>query len=62
MKNISILGSTGSIGTQTLDIIRKNKDKFNIIGLSCNKNIELLKKIYRKLMLRVAKNYKEVNC
>ena len=44
MKNISILGSTGSIGTQTLDIIRKNKDKFNIVGLSCNKNINLLQK------------------
>ncbi|MGM0378517.1 MAG: 1-deoxy-D-xylulose-5-phosphate reductoisomerase [Bacillota bacterium] len=48
MKNISILGSTGSIGTQTLDIIRENKDKFNIIGLSCNKNIDLLKKQIKK--------------
>ncbi|WZL74880.1 1-deoxy-D-xylulose-5-phosphate reductoisomerase [Clostridiaceae bacterium 35-E11] len=43
-KNISILGSTGSIGTQTLDVVRNNKEKFNILGLSANKNIDLLEK------------------
>lgn len=42
MKNISILGSTGSIGTQTLDVVRSNKEKFNIVGLSANNNIDLL--------------------
>jgi len=42
MKNISILGSTGSIGIQALDVIRKNKDKFNVVGLSANENIDLL--------------------
>lgn len=41
MKNISILGSTGSIGTQTLDIIRNNDD-FKVIALSVNSNIDLL--------------------
>ncbi|WP_053957400.1 1-deoxy-D-xylulose-5-phosphate reductoisomerase [Inediibacterium massiliense] len=44
MKNISILGSTGSIGTQTLDVVRNNKEKFNILGLSANNNIDLLEK------------------
>ncbi len=44
MKNISILGSTGSIGTQTLDIVRSNPKEFKIVGLTTNKNIELLKK------------------
>lgn len=44
MKNITILGSTGSIGQSTVDIIRDNPDKFNIIGLSCNNNIDLLRK------------------
>ncbi|WP_129597003.1 1-deoxy-D-xylulose-5-phosphate reductoisomerase [Anaerophilus nitritogenes] len=44
MKNISILGSTGSIGTQTLDVVRNNKEKFNILGLSANTNIDLLEK------------------
>lgn len=44
MKNIGILGSTGSIGTQALDVIRKNKDLFNITALSGNNNIDLLEK------------------
>ena len=44
MKNLSILGSTGSIGTQTLDIARNNPKEFKVIGLATNKNIELLKK------------------
>ncbi len=42
-KNISILGSTGSIGTSTLDVIRLNRDKFNVTALSAGTNIELLK-------------------
>lgn len=42
MKNIAILGSTGSIGTQTLDIVRSNRDEFRVVGLSCASNIELL--------------------
>ncbi len=44
MKKLSILGSTGSIGTQTLDIVKNNPKEFKIIGLTTNKNIELLKK------------------
>ncbi|MBU90519.1 1-deoxy-D-xylulose-5-phosphate reductoisomerase, partial [Candidatus Woesearchaeota archaeon] len=44
MKSLSILGSTGSIGTQTLDIVKDNPDEFKIVGLTTNKNIELLKK------------------
>lgn len=47
MKSISILGSTGSIGTQTLDVIRNHKEKFNVVGLSAFKNIdELEEQIY----------------
>lgn len=38
MKNISILGATGSIGTQTLDVIRSQKDKFKLVGISANHN------------------------
>jgi 1-deoxy-D-xylulose-5-phosphate reductoisomerase len=44
MKNISILGSTGSIGIQTLEIVAAFPHKFKIIGLSAGNNIELLKK------------------
>ncbi len=44
MKNISILGSTGSIGTQTLDVIRNNPSEFKVAGLSANYNIDLIEK------------------
>jgi len=42
MKNIVILGSTGTIGLNTLEVIRNNKKSFNIIGLACKKNKKLL--------------------
>lgn len=42
IRNISILGSTGSIGRQTLDILRIQKDEFNVIFLTSNSNWELL--------------------
>ena len=35
MKKIVILGSTGSIGTQTLDVVRNNPDRFKVVGLTC---------------------------
>ncbi len=44
MKKIGILGSTGSIGTQGLDIVRENPDLFKVTALACNENIELLQK------------------
>lgn len=42
MKAISILGSTGSIGTQTLDIVTNHPDRFRVVGLAAGRNIELL--------------------
>ena len=42
MKNIGILGSTGSVGQQTLDVIEQNQDKFKIIFLTANSNEKLL--------------------
>ena len=42
MRKLILLGSTGSIGTQTLDVIREYKD-IEVIGLACGTNIELLK-------------------
>ena len=44
MKYISILGSTGSIGTQTLDVVREYSDKISVCAISGNNNIELLRK------------------
>lgn len=43
MKRIAILGSTGSVGTQVLDIVRQHPDKFKIVGLSAHSNVEKLK-------------------
>ena len=42
-RRISIIGSTGSIGTQALEVIEKLQDKFDIIALAGGNNIELLK-------------------
>ena len=44
MKKIIILGSTGSIGKQTLEILKKDKKNFKVILLSTDKNIKLIKK------------------
>ncbi|WP_338945203.1 1-deoxy-D-xylulose-5-phosphate reductoisomerase [Fusobacterium canifelinum] len=44
MKKILILGSTGSIGTNALELIRNNREKYEVVGISGNKNINLLKK------------------
>ena len=40
MKNISILGATGSIGTQTLDVIRNSNKEINLIGISANSSVK----------------------
>lgn len=44
MKNIAILGSTGSIGTQTLDVARSHPELFRVLVLAANTNDELLEK------------------
>ncbi len=43
MKKISILGATGSIGTSTLDVIRRNQSTFGVTALSAGRNLPLLK-------------------
>ena len=45
--NISILGSTGSIGTQTLDVVREHPE-FKVTSLSCGRNIKLLEEQIRE--------------
>ena len=52
MRNISILGSTGSIGTQTLDIVRDNDD-INVCALAAGSNIDLLEKQIREFKPKV---------
>lgn len=41
-KRVLLLGASGSIGSQTLDIIRENKDKFDLVGFSVGKKVELI--------------------
>ncbi|MCF6269364.1 MAG: 1-deoxy-D-xylulose-5-phosphate reductoisomerase [Melioribacteraceae bacterium] len=43
-KKVFILGSTGSIGVSTLDVIRLHQDSFEVVGITANRNIELLQK------------------
>ena len=47
MKKIGILGSTGSIGTQTLQIVRDNQD-IEVIALAAGSNVDLLEKQIRE--------------
>ena len=53
MKKISLLGSTGSIGTNVLDVIECNPENFQIIGMSAGSNIDLFAKQIRKFKPRV---------
>ena len=73
MKKIIILGSTGSIGRQTIEIIGKNKKNFKIILLSTNKNINILSKQIKKFNVqnvivtdinsfkKIKKKFKKIN-
>lgn len=60
MKNICIIGATGSIGTQTLDVLRREKGKFNLIAISANssynKVIEIIEEFNPKYVVMSEKN------
>lgn len=58
MKNIVILGSTGSIGTQTLEIVRNNKD-LKVVALAANSNAERLEEQVREFAPKIAVMYDE---
>jgi 1-deoxy-D-xylulose-5-phosphate reductoisomerase len=53
MKKVVILGSTGSIGVNTLEVIEKNRDKYEVLGLSAHKNISLLENQSRKFYPKI---------
>ena len=53
MKKIAILGSTGSIGTQTLEVVRENKD-IEVVGLAAGNNIRLLEEQIREFHPKTA--------
>ena len=57
MKNIAVLGSTGSIGTQTLDIVRNNTGELKIKVLAAGSNVELIEKQIREFKPEIAVLY-----
>lgn len=54
MKNITILGSTGSIGVSTLEIVAAHPDRFRVVALTAGKNLELLARQIRQFAPRIA--------
>lgn len=58
MKKIAILGSTGSIGTQTLEIVRNNQD-FSVCALAASKSVNLMEKQIREFKPKIAALYDE---
>lgn len=60
MKNVAILGSTGSIGTQTLDVIRNNND-LNLVAISAGSNITLLEEQIREFHPQLVAVWSENN-
>lgn len=54
MKAITLLGSTGSIGTQTLDIVAQYPDQFRVVGLAAGRNVEMLARQIRQFRPKIA--------
>ncbi|CAM4021679.1 1-deoxy-D-xylulose 5-phosphate reductoisomerase [Bacillus manliponensis] len=48
MKNISLLGASGSIGTQTLDVLRAHQDQFRLVAFSVGRNIDFAVKVIQE--------------
>ena len=59
MKHIAVLGSTGSIGTQTLDVVRKHPDMMDVVALACGSKIELIEKQAREFCPELVAVYDE---
>lgn len=54
MKNLTILGSTGSIGVSTLEIVEAHSDRFRIVAMTAGKNLELFARQIRQFAPRIA--------
>ena len=52
MKKITVLGVTGSIGMQTVDVVKNHPDKFKIVAMSAGYNIEKVEEILKIKKLR----------
>ncbi len=59
MKRIAVLGSTGSIGTQTLDIVRNNSDELKVLALAASSNVELMEQQIREFSPKMVTMWSE---
>lgn len=59
MKRIAILGSTGSIGTQTLDIVRNNREDLEVVALAAGSNVKLMEAQVREFAPKVVAMWSE---
>lgn len=62
MKKIAILGSTGSIGTQTLEIVRDNRSDLEVVALAAGSNVELMEKQVREFRPKLVSLQSEEAC
>ena len=72
MTGITILGSTGSIGTQTLDIVREYREDIKVVAIAANRQVDLVEKQVREFSprycrygyssaLRHGRSYRDIN-
>lgn len=60
MKKIAILGSTGSIGTQTLEVVAEHKD-IEVVALACGRNIQMLESQMRQFQPKLVAVWNETD-
>ena len=59
MKRIMLLGASGSIGSQTIDIIKQHSDELQLVGVSVGQNIDFLIDIFLKIIFETMKMKKK---
>jgi len=62
VKHISLLGATGSVGTQTLDVIREHPESFKLVAFSSGRNLELTRKIIAEFQPALVSVTKKEDC
>ncbi|MCK5220014.1 MAG: 1-deoxy-D-xylulose-5-phosphate reductoisomerase [Candidatus Aminicenantes bacterium] len=61
-RNIALLGSTGSIGKNTLEVIKNNRDKLKIVSLACGNNLNLIRSQIREFTPEVVSISSKIDC
>ncbi len=60
MKRLILMGASGSIGTQTIDVIKEHEDQLELVGVSVGKNVEYLEEILSQFDIRYAYTIEEI--